>query len=126
MVRESLRWIPLPDKRTTSKPRFRWERRVPGDACIIDEDVDGSKVRLDLLQALGAFLVIGHVPFIGRDARLGLEFRGGCIVTVVSCRDVISRCLQSRADGRTDPTRPAAHYCTRAIFISPDPALRLF
>src|SRR5271165_476252 len=86
------------------------ERRVARDARIIDKNVNRSEVGLDLLQALGAFLVIGHVPFIGRNGRHGLETRRRRVIAGVSRRDVISRPLQSYADGRADPTRSAAHY----------------
>ena len=47
------------------------EHAVAGDAGIVDQHLDRAEVGLDLLDAGGAGIVVGDVPFVDRDAGLG-------------------------------------------------------
>ena len=78
------------------------QHAVAGDAGIVDKDVDGAEVFRHLRQTGRAGLEIRHVPFVDRDAGVGLELRRGFIVAgVVGC-DAIAGSLQRLADGRAN------------------------
>ena len=57
-------------------PPARWKLTVG----VVDQDLHRPELGLHLFQAGRAGLVRRHVPFVNRDAGLGLEFfRGGAL-----------------------------------------------
>ncbi len=60
----------------TSLPLLRRhlvEHGIAGDAGIVDEDLDRAEIGLDLGNTLAAGIIVGHVPFVDRDAGIHLE-----------------------------------------------------
>ena len=86
------------------------EHRVPCDAGIVDEDVDGADLALDLLQSFDAGLIARHVPFVDGDAGLLLEFGGGIIVAAIIGGDIVAGLFERFADGRADSARAAGDH----------------
>jgi hypothetical protein len=66
------------------------QRRVAGNAGVVDQHVDGAEVGLDLLEARRAGVERRHVPLVGIDASLGLELLRRLVVARVIRRDLIS------------------------------------
>ena len=57
------------------------EHRIARDAGIVDENVDGSDLALDLHQSLNAGIVAGHVPPEDGNAGLLLKFGGSLVIS---------------------------------------------
>jgi hypothetical protein len=82
------------DHSTPLLERHLVERAIPGDAGIVDEHVDRAEVGLDLLDTGGAGVERTHVPFIYRDASLGLEFVRRRVIAGITGGDLIACGLQ--------------------------------
>ena len=95
------------------------EHAVARDAGIVDEDIDGAVGGLDLGDALGAGIKIGHVPFIARDSSLLREGSGGFIIAGIIGGDDIALRLQCLGNCRTDTARSTCHYCNPSHILLP-------
>ncbi len=85
------------------------EHAVPGDAGIVDQDLDRPQIGLDLGDALDAGVVIGDRPFVDRDAGLGLERGRRLVIARIVGGDLISFGLQ-RLGNRLANSPAAAGY----------------
>jgi len=85
------------------------EGRIARDSRIVDENVDRADLLSDFLQTLGAILVVRNVPFIDRNAGVGLELLGRQIIPMIGRGNLLPRLLQGIADSRANPARPPAH-----------------
>ena len=87
------------------------EGGILGDAGIVDQHVDRTEIRLDLLDAGGAGLERTDIPFIDRDAGLGLEFFRRRVIACVARRDLVACGLQRLADRSPNASRSPRHQC---------------
>ena len=90
--------------------RHAVERRVAGDAGIVDQHLDRPEIGLDLLQARRRRRRRTNVPFVDRDAGLGLEFLRRLIVAAVIGGNLVAGRLQRLRDRRADTARAARHH----------------
>src|SRR5215207_2109550 len=87
------------------------EHRVAGDAGVVDQDIDRAEVRLHLLDAGRAGLVVGDRPLVDRDAGLGLELVRRIVIAGVVRGDRVARRLQRLRDRGADAARAAGDEC---------------
>ena len=85
------------------------KHRVAGDAGIVDQDVDRPELGLDLLDALGASVVVGDAPLVDRNAGLGLEALRGLVVAGIVRGHPVARRLQRLRDRGADAAAAARH-----------------
>src|ERR1051326_4861786 len=107
--------------------RHAVEHGVAGDPRVVDQDLDGPELRLDLLDPGRAGLMGAHVPLVDRDARRGLEFLCRLVVAAVIRRHLAAGGAQRLGDRRADAARPAGdhrHACHDAFLPDLGPVLR--
>ena len=85
--------------------------RVAGDAGVVDQHVDRAEIGLHLLHAGRAGFERGHVPFVDRDAGLGLELLRRLVVAAVIGGDLVTGGLECFGDRRADAAGSSRHDC---------------
>ena len=94
--------------------------RVAGDAGIVDQHLDRPEIGLDLLDAGGAGFERRHVPFVDRDAGLGLEFLRRLVVAGVIGGDLVAGGLERFGNRRADAAGSSRHDCDAWHDLLPD------
>jgi hypothetical protein len=87
------------------------EGRVAGDARVVDQNFNRSKIALDLFHTCGTGIIVGDVPFIGLDTGFGGESCGLLIIAGVSCGHFVACILQRGGNGCADTARAACYEC---------------
>src|SRR5207253_3788182 len=99
------------DHRVPLLERHLVEGGILGDAGIVDQHVDRTEIRLDLLDAGDAGVERTDVPFIDGDAGLGLEFFRRRVIACVARRHLVACGLQRLADRSPNAPRSPLHQC---------------
>src|SRR5713101_6288766 len=107
------------DHRIPLLERHLVEGAILGDAGIVDQHVDRTQIRFDLLDASGAAVERTDVPFIDGDAGLGLEFFRRGVIACVARRDLVACGLQRLADRSPNASRSPVTNATRAMSNPP-------
>src|SRR5579859_1615502 len=82
---------------------------VAGDAGIVNDDINGAEIVLDLLHAGEAGLMVAHVPLVGGDAGLlGEDLRLGVVAAIIGGH-LQAHVTQGDADRLADPTGTTGH-----------------
>ena len=95
-------------------PLFRGhlvERRVAGDTCVGNDDIDGAEIGFDLCKASLAFFIVADIPLVGLDAGFFGEFCGGFVVTCICSGDGVAGGFEGLGDGRADTARSTGDNC---------------
>ena len=58
------------------------ERRITGDAGVVDQNINRTQIIVDLFHARCASVVVGDVPFVGFDT--GFRRKGSRLFIVAS------------------------------------------
>src|SRR3954452_8056477 len=106
------------DDRVPLIDRHLVERAVAGDAGVIDEYIDRTKLGFHLFHAGGAGVERTDVPLVNGNAGVGFELVGSLIVAGISSRHVVTGSLQRFANRRADAPRPARYQCNTCHIVS--------
>ena len=84
---------------------------VPGDAGVVDQNVHGPDLALDLFDPGRAGVEVAHIPLEHRDAGLALELVRGLVVAAVIRGDLEPLLLEPLRDRGADAAGAAGDEC---------------
>src|SRR6185369_827450 len=95
------------------------EHAVAGDARIVDDDVNGTKIGRDPRTSFDASVVIAHVPSVGCNTRCPGEGGGLFVIAPIIGGDGHALVAQHDADGLTNAACSTGNNCNSRHRLSP-------
>jgi hypothetical protein len=104
------------------RPLFRlhaMKHGVAGNARVVDEYFDGSDFTFHFLDAFGAGVIRGHIPFEDGNTGLGLEFLRSLVIAAVIGGDLVTCRLQRLGDRSSNSTGSPRYQCNARHGFAP-------